>query len=393
MAKRPLIYLRLATPDPKITKGFADKCWLLSACSTYRELELFGFLAEGITKDASVGKICADINPKDDGTFDLELAVILPDLFPNIESKLEYSLQVSDGNGHLESILVSNQMARIRYKRNGQDYQALLPRYKLGEKEWLQSVGIPDNSPFDLLKTSVAWRTNISGTTAEDAIEMSIEQRIEQFVFLLNQFLNANLAISKEDQPPYLTPVYSRSTFDFMFFILRGKATDKFCHGRLVGNLKAVTLNPDDVGSTQLPAFLKIASGQESLSVSRALLHSARSFLRTGSLPYSLLQMVVAAEIATSRYVHKRWIETGVSKSKLRDYEKDVTFSQMLNIHIIALTPDDKKPDFTLLGKINLARNLRNDFMHEGTFSAPQDEMEALYNFTKKYLDYIDSLE
>jgi hypothetical protein len=393
MTKRSsIIYLRLATPDPKATEGFREKCWLLSACSTYRQLELYGFLAEGITKDESLGKLFADIEPKDDGTFDLELALTLPDLFPNMETKLEYFLEVSDSEGQKETVAVSNQMARIRYKRSEQDYLALLPRYKLGRGDWFQKVGIPENSPVDLLKTTVAWRSYISGTTAEHAIESNLEERIERFVSLLNRFLSANLAISREDQPPYLTPSYSRSTFDFIYFILQGKVEDKFAHGRISANLKTITLNPDNVDSSQLVTLLRIARGEENLAVSRALLYSARSFLRSGSLPYALLQMVVAAEIATTRYIHRRWIETGVSKSKLQDYEKDVTYSQMLNIHIVALTPDSKKPDSSLLGEMNLARSMRNDSMHEGVFTVRQEELESLYSSTRKYLDYIDSL-
>ncbi|MGA9365145.1 MAG: hypothetical protein WBW16_12340 [Bacteroidota bacterium] len=387
-----IIYLRLATADPKVTDGFPAKCWLLSACSTYRQLELYGFLAEGVTKDESLGKLFAKLEPQDGNVFDFELAVSLPDLFPNIDGKLEYFLDVLGNQGSKETIAVSNQMARIRYKRNGEDYLALLPRYKLGMTEWFKQVGIPENSPVDLLKTTVAWRTSISGISAELAIENNIEERIEQFVCLLNRFLSANLAISREDQPPYLTPAYSRSSFDFIYFILQGKVKGTFGHGRITGNLKTVMLNPEDVNSSQLLTLSKIARGEENLSASRALLYSARSFLRSGSLPYALLQMVVAAEIATTRYVHRRWIEEGVSKSKLKEYEKDVTYSQMLNIHLIALSPDNKKPDSELVGDINGARDLRNDFMHEGIFNVHREGLEKLYSSTRRYLDYIDSL-
>jgi len=51
------------------------------------------------------------------------------------------------------------------------------------------------------------------------------------------------------------------------------------------------------------------------------------------------------------------------------------------------------KPDRALLGQLNRARGLRNDFMHEGIFKVDRAEMEALVRATEDYLAYIDKLE
>jgi hypothetical protein len=105
-----------------------------------------------------------------------------------------------------------------------------------------------------------------------------------------------------------------------------------------------------------------------------------------------LLHLAIAAELATTRYVHAEYIARGVSKTKLDNSKTEIAFSIMLNIEIPALSPPDQKPDRQLLGKIDRIRTLRNDLMHYGRFASTQSELRELYSASKQFIEYLDTI-
>ena len=122
------------------------------------------------------------------------------------------------------------------------------------------------------------------------------------------------------------------------------------------------------------------------------LLNSGKSYIEAGLLEFALLQIIIAAEIATTRFIDKMLQAAGVSKSKLNDYRADLTFSQKLNIYLFALCPPGMKPQRQLIGSIDRGRKLRNDVMHEGVFNANRDEIYSLYVDIVKYLEFLDKI-
>ena len=108
---------------------------------------------------------------------------------------------------------------------------------------------------------------------------------------------------------------------------------------------------------------------------------------------YVLLLSVIAAEVATQRFVHKRLLGSSVSKNKLDEFEKDLTYSLMLNVVLISVTPENMKPDKELLGKMNRARSLRNGYMHNGELPDDPKEIMDLYEHTKKFVKYLRDLD
>ena len=102
---------------------------------------------------------------------------------------------------------------------------------------------------------------------------------------------------------------------------------------------------------------------------------------------------MIAAEVATQRYVHRRLNEEGVSKNKLDNAKGDLKYSLMLNTVLNAVTPTARKPNNDLVGKMNRARNMRNDYMHNGIQPNDATEIAELYTRTVEYVKYIKSLE
>ncbi len=112
-----------------------------------------------------------------------------------------------------------------------------------------------------------------------------------------------------------------------------------------------------------------------------------------GVKEYVLLLSVIAAEVATQRFIHKSLLGSSVSKTKLEEAEKDLTYSLMLNVVLVAVTPKNKKPDKGLLGKMNRARSLRNGYMHNGELPEDSKEIVDLYENTKEFVKYLRELD
>jgi hypothetical protein len=90
--------------------------------------------------------------------------------------------------------------------------------------------------------------------------------------------------------------------------------------------------------------------------------------------------------------VKQRLIASGVAKSKWEKLKSDVTYSQMLNLYLFALCPNDDKPDSQTLGDLNRARGLRNEIMHEGVVEVSKSDLERVLKATEKHLAYLERI-
>ena len=109
--RTPITYVQLATPELASEPLLAEKSWMLSGVSSHYDLRGYFVLTHGLTKDASLGVLFSDVPTPEDGRFQLELGVILPDLFPNYAENSEYCLSIKTEAGQRE-VCLSNVMAR-----------------------------------------------------------------------------------------------------------------------------------------------------------------------------------------------------------------------------------------------------------------------------------------
>jgi hypothetical protein len=122
------------------------------------------------------------------------------------------------------------------------------------------------------------------------------------------------------------------------------------------------------------------------------LIHIARRHLDAGAFEFCVLVSVVAAEIATQRFMVERWLAHGVSNKKLKDYETDYKFSMLLNVEIFLASPPDMKPDRRLIGQVNQARVMRNEYMHEGKRIKDKATAAGVLHNIVAYIEYIDQV-
>jgi hypothetical protein len=279
-------------------------------------------------------------------------------------------------------------MARLRYSEGEDQIVVIVPRAvpspvvksdpsgcsdKTGiagmvdSTDWRKIFGIPVNVHTEFLRTMVTARFTIFGQDVEDALSDSIDEKISEFILLLNRLASACLMIER-DQTMLTTPFYDRNTFDSLYLTIEG-GEGKMGVGRLGLNLAKLQLNSGafvGVESEKIKSFLLNPNGVDE---ARRYLASGKALLDGGQPAEALLHLTIAAEMATTRFVHARLISAGVSRSKIDASDDQLTFSRMLNIDLFVLCPEDAKPDRQLIGKINELRVIRNKLMHEGKFT------------------------
>jgi hypothetical protein len=130
----------------------------------------------------------------------------------------------------------------------------------------------------------------------------------------------------------------------------------------------------------------------EGVDFVKSRLFDAEESLYDGNLPMAVVNAVIALEAALSDFVQDQWKNRGVSKSRIEEAEKDISLSLMLNIELTALTPETNKPQAELLGKLNHARRLRNDIIHNMKQAVSYKEARESIESLKQLLSYLKSL-
>jgi hypothetical protein len=383
--------VQLAVSDVPKEPFPSEESWMFAGVSTHRDLRCHVFIEPHLTKDASLGTHFEKVFPKNGNQFELELGVILPDLFPNLDGKPEYRLEVFDGKT-TKALCFSNVMARLRYLKENDMHHAIISR---GALHQVQSGGIefiPKDAGVEYLRTFSTSRFEITGSTAEEAFETHVEECIHDFIERLNRCLKAMPFVDPAAGCVYST-VYSRANLSYFYFIVKGDPESELGHGWIAPHLGRTTMNPTPLAADKAEVLRDYLSGKTAINDIDSLLYSAKTFLDGGVTEYVLLLSVIAAEVATQRYVQKKLLEASITAKKLEEKGKDLTYSLMLNILLVALAPEDKKPDKTLIGSMNRARSLRNDYMHNGELPKDPKEINNIYDNTKVFVQYLREVD
>src|SRR5262249_30416963 len=277
------------------------------------------FLAPHLKKDASLGSFFENVRPKDGDKFQLELGVVLPDLFPNLEGHPEYVVPVAH-EGTTRELAFSNVMARLRFTRDEHLLHALIPRQALPKVRAGEVDFIPKEASVELLRTFSTCRFDIQGTTAEEALEEQCDACIHDMIERLNRFLKIMPFVDFAEGRVY-SIAYSPANLPPFYFILKGDSEENLGHGWISPHVGRTMLNPPDLPSEQVALLTAYLGGTKNVDDVQALLHAARTFLDGGVNEYVLLLSVIAAEVATQRFVEKRLLATSVSKTKLLEAE------------------------------------------------------------------------
>ena len=86
-------------------------------------------------------------------------------------------------------------------------------------------------------------------------------------------------------------------------------------------------------------------------------------------------------------------IKCGTSNKKIKENEKDISFSQLLNLHLFSMRKVSLLNDSAqLIGKINWARGHRNDVVHQGTLQSKvtKEEVGEAIETASLLIDFIN---
>lgn len=281
----PIVPMRLVTPDVPDEMGLKGISGLACGVSSFLDLEFFCFTPENSKRGHSIAEPCANVPPNDDGTFQLEMAVVLPDLLPAMDGLNEYPVEVGRDGLTARTLGISNLMSRMRYQIDADHYQALVHRSLIKRIREGGIPFVPKDAPEEPIRSLVTFQTRIAGTTAAIALDNHLSDAFDTFLLYLNPLLRFLSLVDETPGRTYST-AYTRSTFDSFYFALYGasKDFDKIGHGRAMPHAGRAVLNPPRLPnelSTLVRSYLKGTADPTDTSV---LIHAAKRYVEAGTI-------------------------------------------------------------------------------------------------------------
>ena len=356
---------------------------LLQAITPFRERRVIVIL--GAPKHQNLGRLVSGILPRHDGTFLIEIGAVLSDHLPSLHGQHEYSLAVPASPAHAtRQLFFSNQMVRVRWSRDNDPLQVICPLYRLDE---LRSgpLAAPPEAHVEYLSTVVTAQYGVPGTDPEHALSSHIYDAVGDFVSSINAIANAHCQVAREEWG-ILTPVYDYGAFDHFYLLIAGADAKRVVQERLALNAFRVGLGSPTYKMQDEATFRSLVSGETSTDDVVFLLRAARSYIEGGILNLALVQLAIAAELATGRFVRQEY-------ARRRASTKLPAFATMLNREVSALAPPESQPDRQLLQVIDQVRTYRNNMMHEGKFAATVNDLRRWHAAVKSYVSFLRSLK
>jgi hypothetical protein len=358
------VTIQMAGDDESpISPDVVAKSQFFKAAFQLRYDRIIGPGADDVNTDA-LGSLWHDVEPVD-GRYTFEIATVLPFYLPYFDGAPEYAIEV-DG----AEIVVSSRMLMCFF--SDEKGQASPLQYYLVHRRGLASLldqkHLTHIHPVPL-RAFVATQLSIEGAMPKQIIQTHFYSWIRQFVARLSRFLDSVRAASPTDAKHLLPQSATRFLPIFWISILGRDGK----HGiqQFAGDMPSAAfrslanLDKDAVNTAR-----KFLTGGSTIPVHDASLALATTYLHYGYLGLALVQVCIACESVLAQNYETFLTSRGVSKNKYAEAEKDITFSQLLNLHLAAIRDLSKLEDRDqTLGKLNWARKCRNDVVHTGTLS------------------------
>lgn len=313
-------------------------------------------------RDESLGHIWHDVHPAK-GKYAFELATELPYYLPNFRGQPEYSLRVGD-----VECFVCNRMIRAYWgkglsaKENGQNY-ILVHRRGIGSLLVEQKYGGLHPLP---MRTFFSCSFERDSATAEQAIK-------DHFIEWRNKVLElictvvSYFRLVDHDNNKHLFPYPAVASYPVFWLAVVGADGKMGCE-QFTGDIRTIANRPLGNISHEVAVSVteKLASG-ELPPVHESALTAAFSLLYYGHYDQALIQACTACETLLSKALQAYLGSCGASNSQLDRSMEDVTFSQLLNLHLFSMCDFSSLPGHqVMLGRANWVRKRRNEIVHYG---------------------------
>lgn len=380
-----VIKIKLAYPEYKrdSNKYKIDNMFFNYAVPFIKD-ELYGFVQDGVTVSENVANIFTEVLPADN-KYTIELGAELNELYPKFDNHADAFFTVVDNNKDEQKIYVSNQMAKVNCTKDGNSLVILFNQIMKNKLFSESDFELNENNIVSNLKTFITWEFELEGKSVKDIFEFYLDNKIEEFLSLINEFVcDINYILQEKGEFPLIIPSYSRFTIPSFYFIVKGKDS-KTGHGIITTHPKGIAYVSDSLSHSQTDQFKNMLVSNYEIDLWDLFFANGKSLIMNGQLKSGILSLFTCCELILSKYIRESLSKKGVSKSKFDDSSKDITFSLMSNILLISVAPEGFKPDIELLGKINSLRRIRNDLIHSGIFDLNYD---ISYEFVTVVFDF-----
>lgn len=358
-------------PDTEtgFNKSIIDRSFFLKAAYSLDASRIVAPLSPNIKKDESLGHLWHAVKPNGKG-YTFELATELQYYLPNLNSNPEFIINIG-GN----DLFICNRMVRA-FTGQGYPMDTEL-KYFLTHQLALSSIKVSETVPGlhpIPIKTFISRKFICTAKTAEEAITTNFivwrEELIGNISLLVDAFRSADPQKSK-----HLLPHSAISSFPVFWLVICG-ANSKLACEQFAGEVGLAALRPlQNIDDKSVKRIQNILKDKDPIPPYEASMGLANTFNHYGYCNLSLIHLCTACETLLSTKLRRFLQVRGISKSHLDKYFDDITFSNLLNLHLPTICELSKLNDYQqIIGKLNWARQRRNEIVHLGE---PQSEVSS----------------
>jgi hypothetical protein len=355
------IGVQLTTDESPLEAGMENWSGFLTVAHRLNLGSVIGNAEAGLYANSKQQELWADLKTKNGG-YIFELATELPFYLPTMGRKHEYLINLG-----MAELFVSLRMVRALVGKGvpHEDGLKYVLVHRLGLRSLIEQGKHEDLHPLPI-KTFISRKFTCQSASAQEAIQSNFLVWRGELISQIEHLIDAMRATNPE-AAKFLGPQPSLAFYP-IFWLRATGADEKSRCAQFLGGFEFGTFTPQsDIkaeDSERLKNFLKtpeaISSGDHALAL-------ARTFCNFGHYELSIVELCVACEITLSQ---KYWLfleKRGVSKSKFEDNKNEITFSQLLNVHLFGIRDLSTLANSeNILGTINWARKIRNDVVHKG---------------------------
>lgn len=352
-----------STPDPAaLEHSFLGRGAMKCEMNRY-----IGELAPDVIRDPSLGNLWSDIPPKDDGSYLVEVGTELPFFLPTLGTKSEYVLR-ADGTEFFTTL----RAARVFF---GTGYPKASPtEYFLCHIGAVNGLAATDHGNAGLhvvpIRTFISYRQQVVSESASKAVEDGFISWRSKLILGVAQILDGLRSVAPAEAR-HLLPQIAAPAFPTIWVMIAGGNPETIGCQQFAGDLGNAAFrslaNLDGDKAERLATHLAAPLHGSTTTSAIGLAHA---FCHYGYYDLALLEVCVASESALWQRFERDVLLRGASQNRLDEAKSDITFSQLLNVHLFLMTDMDQLPDWqNLLGRLNWARKRRNEAVHTGRLS------------------------
>ena len=314
---RSIVFIEYARPEAPSGSIFDEQTWFLRGASSWPTYRVFVPAAFEADTDVSMVRLFQGLGENGETRIKVELSAVLPDRFPDLDGSQEYSLGISGVASADEVLCVSNQMRRVRFVEDGKDYHVFMPHSLAASdefREFATAIGNPEivDAPLEHLTTAVSMRFDSLLPTTDKQVVRTVGDLCDRFIRCVNLWCKANTAVLG-DLSGLVSPAYGIGQLKTLY-VIAGNAEGRLAHGQLATTGIKSGYSARSLTAEESVRLVSILSGKGEIDEGAAMLFSARSYIASGMDDFALLQLAVAAEMATKRFVRRRAGSLGLSQ-------------------------------------------------------------------------------